>query len=463
MLGLVLVAANLRAAVSSVPEVIVDIRAELGWNDVALGILTTIPVLCMGIFALTVPAVSNRFGRGRTVAMALGVLVFALAIRLWGAVPGVLYLSAFLAGVGIALAAGLVPGIVREQVPGAIGRATGIWSAVLMLGAGIGGALTVPIAIWLDSWTIALAFWAIPAAIALIGWLVIERPSGGHEPAPSATVRLAALPWRNATAWALTMFLALNSVIFYSTVAWLAASYDERGWDQAAGGGLFGVFTVAMVAAAFMLPPLADRLKYRRTLFVVVVLITTVALLLIGLAPEFMTVLALVIGGIGLGGTFALGLVLLSEYAENAAGAARLTAMAFFVSYSLAALGPLLTGVLLQVWDSWPLVYGFLAVVSLVRFRRLVWPWPNQASGASAPTRAPPAALGAPGHVLSAALQVDAALCRAETSAHRAGGRLDFRGGSVHYSLEAPSASSPGLMTESACLRYDLSDQMVSR
>ena len=114
-----------------------------------------------------------------------------------------------------------------------------------------------------------------------------------------------------------------------------------------------------------MLPPLADRLKYRRTLFVVVVLITTVALLLIGLAPEFMTVLALVIGGIGLGGTFALGLVLLSEYAENAAGAARLTAMAFFVSYSLAALGPLLTGVLLQVWDSWPLVYGFLAVVSL--------------------------------------------------------------------------------------------------
>ena len=365
MLGLVLVAANLRAAISSVPEMIVDIRAELGWNDVALGILTTIPVLCMGVFALAVPAVSNRFGRGRTVAIALSILVFALVMRLWGAVPGVLYLSAFFAGAGIALAAGLVPGIVREQVPGAVGRATGIWSAVLMLGAGIGGALTVPIASWLGSWTVALAFWAIPAAIALIGWLVIERPSGGHEPAPSATVRLRSLPWRNSTAWALTMFLALNSVVFYSVVAWLAASYDERGWDQAAGGGLFGIFLVAQVAAAFILPPLADRLKYRRTLFVLVTLIMTVAFLFIGLAPAFMTVLVLIIGGIGLGGTFALGLVLLSEYAENSAGAARLTAMAFFVSYVLAALGPLLTGVLLQVWDSWPLVYGFLAVVSL--------------------------------------------------------------------------------------------------
>ena len=365
MLGLVLVAANLRAAISSVPEVIVEIRAELGWNDVELGALTTIPVLCMGIFALAVPAVSNRFGRDRTVAIALGILVFALLMRLLGAVPGVLYFSAFLAGVGIALAAGLVPGIVREQVPGAVGRATGIWSAALTLGAGIGGALTVPIAIWTHSWTIALAFWAIPALVALIGWIVIERPAGGHERAPSSTVRLRALPWRNKTAWALTMFLALNSVIFYSTVAWLAASYDERGWDQVAGGGLFGLFTVAMVIAALVLPPLADRTRFRRSMYSFVVLISSAALLLIGLAPGFLTAGVLIVGGIGLGGTFALGLVLLSEYCVDAAGAARLTAMAFFVSYALAALGPLLTGVILQVWDSWPLVFEFLAVVGL--------------------------------------------------------------------------------------------------
>lgn len=365
MLGLVLVAANLRAAVSSVPEVIVDIRAELGWNDVALGALTTIPVLCMGVFALAVPAISNLFGRGRTVAIALSILVFSMLMRLWGPVPGVLYLSVFLAGLGIALAAGLVPGIVREQVPGAVGRATGIWSAVLMLGAGVGGALTVPIAIWTGSWTLALAFWAIPATIALVSWIIIERPSGGHERAPSATVRLRALPWRDLTAWALTMFLALNSVIFYSTLAWLAASYDDRGWDQTAGGGLFGLLTVAMITAALILPPLADRLRFRRTLYVLVALISTVALLLIGFVPDFLPALVLIVGGIGLGGTFALGLVLLSEYSEDAAGAARLTAMAFFVSYCLAALGPLLTGVILQVWDSWPLVFGFLATVSL--------------------------------------------------------------------------------------------------
>ncbi|MDA3022560.1 MAG: MFS transporter, partial [Actinomycetota bacterium] len=191
------------------------------------------------------------------------------------------------------------------------------------------------------------------------------RPSGGHEPAPSATVRLRSLPWRSPTAWAVTMLLALNSVIFYSTVAWLAASYGERGWDKAAAGGLFGIFTVSMVAAAFFLPPLADRLKFRRALYVAVVLMSTIALALIGVVPDFWTTGVLIIGGFSLGGTFALGLVLLSEYAENAAGAARLTAMAFFVSYVLAALGPLLTGVLLQVWDSWPLVYGFLAVVSL--------------------------------------------------------------------------------------------------
>lgn len=120
-----------------------------------------------------------------------------------------------------------------------------------------------------------------------------------------------------------------------------------------------------MVAAAFLLPPLADHLLFRRSLYAFVVLVGTAALLLIGLVPNFLPALVLIVGGIGLGGTFALGLVLLSEYSADAVAAARLTAMAFFVSYTLAALGPLLTGVILQLWDSWPLVYGFLAVASL--------------------------------------------------------------------------------------------------
>jgi len=67
--------------------------------------------------------------------------------------------------------------------------------------------------------------------------------------------------------------------------------------------------------------------------------------------------------GIGLGGTFALGIALLSEYSATPADAARLTALTFLVSYILGALGPVLMGILLSAHHSWELVYGILGVL----------------------------------------------------------------------------------------------------
>jgi hypothetical protein len=49
--GLVLVALNLRPALTSVSPVLADIRATLGLSATGAGLLTTLPVLCLGLFA----------------------------------------------------------------------------------------------------------------------------------------------------------------------------------------------------------------------------------------------------------------------------------------------------------------------------------------------------------------------------------------------------------------------------
>ena len=116
------------------------------------GSLTTLPVLLMGVFALVVPVIATRVGRRRTVWLAMLVLTIAMAMRLAALVPGVLHVSAILGGIGIALAAGLVPGIVREQMPDAIGAVTGMWTASMFAGAALAAGLTVPIAMWTGSW-----------------------------------------------------------------------------------------------------------------------------------------------------------------------------------------------------------------------------------------------------------------------------------------------------------------------
>jgi CP family cyanate transporter-like MFS transporter len=362
--ALVLVAVNLRIALTSVPAVVVDIKAATGWNDVTLGVLTTIPVLCMGVFALIVPRLAARVGRRRTVALALIALTIALGSRAFEGLPGLLFISAFLAGIGIALGAGLLPGIVREHLPQSVGAATGIWTAAMMLGAAAGAAFTVPLALFFASWGWALAFWALPAALALAVWLVAERH--GNEGAPSI-VRLRDLPWRHPLAWSLTAYLTLNSIVFYSAIAWLAPSYAERGRDVETSGWIFGLFTVSQVVAALALPHLTERWGGRRSIFVLVALVTTICTLLVGWYPDFLPLVVVTGFGASLGGGFALGLGLLSEYATDAAGAARLTAMAFFVTYTVAAFGPALAGLFMQNVDSWPVVFTAIAAVALAQ------------------------------------------------------------------------------------------------
>jgi CP family cyanate transporter-like MFS transporter len=366
-----LVAVNLRPVISSLPTVAIDIVEVTGWNSATIGVLTTIPVLCMGLFALAVPALAMHFGRKRLVIFALIALTAATLLRAVEAVPELLFLSAFLAGVGIAFAAGLIPGIVREQLPHSIGKANSTWTASLASGAALGGALTVPLALWLGSWSLALALWAVPALIALAFWLFVERKSTAHD-RPTVIVRLRELPWRNKIAWALALNMTCNSIIYYSSLAWIAPSYEARGWTQENAGWLFGLFTISQVVAAFLLAGLAVRINHRRALFVVIIGLASISLFTIAWLPDLAPGLVLLIFGFVLSGSFAMTLGLLSEYSKDSASAARLTAMVFFITYTIAAAGPLIAGTLLDFFDSWSLVFTFLGGAALLQLLTVI-------------------------------------------------------------------------------------------
>ena len=362
--AVVLVALNLRAVLSSLPTLATQIQETTGWSDSTLGILTTIPVLCMGIMALTVPSLIMHFGRKMLVVLALLTLATSMLIRAIESISALLFLSVFLAGIGIALIAGVIPGIVREQLPHKLGQATALWTAAMMTSAALGAALTVPIANWLDSWSLALAFWAIPALLALSFWLYAERAAPSHD-RPTALVKLRTLPWRNKLAWALALNMTVNSVVFYSAVAWIAPSYVDRGYSQENAGWLFGLFASAQVISALLLAGLSLKIKYRRTLFSSAIALTGLALLAVGWYPNFSPWVVMFVFGFFISGTFAMLLGLLSEYSQDAPSAARLTAMGFFITYTVAALGPYLSGLLLDAFDSWQLVFSALAVIAL--------------------------------------------------------------------------------------------------
>ena len=362
----VLVALNLRLALSSLPAVATAIQADTGWNDALIGALTTVPVLTMGVFALGVPALAERVGRRGAVAAALATMAIAMLLRGLGAIALALFISALLAGLAIAILGGLVPGIVREQLAGSMGTATALWTAAMMGGAALGAAATLPLAELLGGWNRALAAWALPAVVGLIAWIALERDAPSHD-RPPTLVRLRDLPWRSPTAWALTGFMTLNSIVFYSALAWIAPSYEERGYSAETAGLFFGIFTGGQVIGALLLPRWSHRSPYRRSLFAATLILCAGALAFIAFAPTLAPPLVLAVFAINLSGGFAMALGLLSEYAHDAAGSARLTAMAFFVTYTVAAFGPFIAGALMDAINSWSLVFTLLAVVTVAQ------------------------------------------------------------------------------------------------
>lgn len=368
LLTVALVALNLRTVLTAIPPLTLDIQGATGWNDTIIGLLTTLPVVIMGVAALIVPWLAQRIGRPQTVWIALAVLVLASASRLAAAIPAVLFLTAFLGGLGIALASGLVPALVREKLPNATGAATGLWTAAMFTGAALAAALTVPIALATGSWQWGLAAWALPAIIALVTWTLVEAPYRRRDTdRAGGAISVRALPWRQPLAWSLTAYLAINSLVFYTALAWIAPSLDERGWTTEEGGLLFGLFTASQIVAALLMPWLVQRLPGRRLVWTATVFVTSACLVSLAYTPGFLTILVLFLFGFTNAGGFTIGLSMLSEFSPDAPSAARLTAMAFAVTYLLAAIGPTLAGALLDAAGSWSLVYVVLAVIGLLQ------------------------------------------------------------------------------------------------
>jgi CP family cyanate transporter-like MFS transporter len=375
LVGLLLVALNLRPAISSVPPVLETIRQDLGLGRAFLGLLTTIPVLCMSIFALVAPKISGRIGAERAVLWAVVLIGAAVAGRLAAGQPGVLFGTTLLAGVGIAVAQSILPAVVKGWFPDRAALVTGLYTVGITGGLALAALATVPIERTLGGfWPGALAAWSLLAAVAAVFWLPltsraqsVPRPEGAHE--------RTRLPWRSGRAWSVALFFGAESCLFFSSLTWVAPLYVDRGLDEGHAGLLLAVFALVRVPSAFLFPALADRTGDRRPWLALTLILATFGFCAAGLVPLAAPLVWVVVLGLGVGGLFPLALTLPLDYSANAEEAGRLTAMTFFVGYVGAAVGPVAVGALRDATGGYAVPFVALAalgvgmLVASLRFR----------------------------------------------------------------------------------------------
>jgi CP family cyanate transporter-like MFS transporter len=341
---IVLVALNLRPAIAAVPPLLDAIRAQLGLSGAAAGLLTALPVVCMGLFAPTGAVVARRIGRERALAAALVLVALGSLLRgVSGLLP--LYAGSTLAGIGIAIGGTLLPGLVKAWFPDRAGAATGLYTAGLVGGAMVGAAASVPLYGALgERWTLALAVWATPAVVALLVWWPTTRSAHGGPVASRGP-----LPWRSRTAWLITLYLGGQSLLFYTELTWLSPMYVDRGWSARDAGLLLALFSLTQIPTALGVPMLADRTGDRRPWIAGCMLTNITMLLLLGLVPLAAPWVWTGVLGLAAGGQLALGLTLLVDLAPTPVDSARLSGMALGVGFLVASTGPVLAGALHDV------------------------------------------------------------------------------------------------------------------
>ena len=344
-IALVAAAANLRLAIAAVPPLAQLIVTDLHLSNAQAGALTTLPVLCMGLFAPVAHWLSTRFGAAPAVLAALACLTLGSLVRVGGAHLLALYGGTLLAGVGIAVAGTLLPRLVKTLFrPERVGLVTGLYMVSMMTGAAGSSAVAVPLAERLGSWQGSLASWSLIGFLGLLAWAPLARSEWANRAEVTSGGSSWRLPLRHPTAWLVAGYLATQSWAFYSCLAWISPSYVQLGWDRTDAGYLLSVFSATQIVSGLLAPILTDRVHDLRLLLLPAAGFGTAGLLGLLLAPTAAPWVWVGVIGIGQGAAFALALVLLVRYAATPTASGGLSAMGFLVGYGIASFGPVTMG-----------------------------------------------------------------------------------------------------------------------
>ncbi|MDL9944863.1 MFS transporter [Gordonia sp. ABSL11-1] len=352
-----LVAANLRPPVVSVAPLIDDIMGDLVVTSAIAGLLTTLPVLFFGLSAPFAPRIAARFGIERTVFVSLIVLILGMALR-FVPHPISLFAGSAVIGAAIGICNVVLPALIKRDFAHRSGLMTGLYSMTLSGGAAVAAALTVPIDERLDgNWRLTLTTWAVLAVVAMVVW--VPQLTRVHRIAVSSgTVSLRG----NRIAWAITVFMGTQSLVFYTFGAWLPQYLLDHGRSDAQAGTILAIGQVVALLASLVIPIVAGRFADQRVITLIVVAVCAIGFIGLVSTDQVVTLWVMLIM-FGPGASISLALLFMVLRSPSTRVTGQVSGMAQSIGYVVAAIGPIVIGALHDATGSWTLAMGVLGLV----------------------------------------------------------------------------------------------------
>ena len=365
IIGIIAVAAMLRAPLTAVGPVINEIRDDLMITNTVAGLLTTIPLLTFAAVSPFVSKAVEKFTMPVTLFYAIMLLVASLYIRTFGSLEWFV-IGTILLGVAISVGNVILPSYAKWKFPLQMGFVTAIYSSTMNLTAGLGSGASVPLAEMSGlGYKLSLTIWIVIAIVALITWIPQLRGVKGMQ---SAGDNVSGAPKRkmrqSKMAWAIAIMFALQSTTFYTNVAWLPSILMDKGFSPETAGYFFMFCQFAQLPMTFLFPILASKVDSQRVIVMFITGLMLTGYLLLFAESFGLLVISMIFIGFGTGAAFSTCMLLFSLKASTDSGSISLSGFGQSIGYLLAAIGPFLIGYLYDVTDSWtPALFLYLLIV----------------------------------------------------------------------------------------------------
>ena len=361
--GILMIATTLRVTFTGAAPLLETIRSDYGLSTAQTGLLTTLPLLAFALVSPLAAGIAGRVGMERSLFAAMLLICAGIALR---SLPSaaLLFAGTAIIGCGIALGNVLLPGLIKHDFSQHVARLTGAYSLTMGAAAALGSALVVPLALHGFGWRGALLMLMLFPLLAFLIWLPQWRTTRSANLSSSRALHERGI-WRSPLAWQVTLFLGLNSLIYYVIIGWLPTILISHGYSEAQAGSLHGLLQLATAAPGLAIPLILHRFNDQLWIAALVSLLCAVGAAGLWFVPGQAVIWTLLFG-FGSGATMILGLTFIGLRASSAHQAAALSGMARSVGYLLAACGPPVMGKLHDASGSWYLPLSGVTVLAII-------------------------------------------------------------------------------------------------
>lgn len=361
--GILMIATTLRVTFTGAAPLLETIRSDYGLSTAQTGLLTTLPLLAFALVSPLAAGIARRFGMERSLFAAMLLICAGIALR---SLPSatLLFAGTAIIGCGIALGNVLLPGLIKRDFSQHVARLTGAYSLTMGAAAALGSALVVPLALHGFGWRGALLMLMLFPLLAFLIWLPQWRTTRSANLSSSRALHERGI-WRSPLAWQVTLFLGLNSLIYYVIIGWLPTILISHGYSEAQAGSRHGLLQLATAAPGLAIPLILHRFNDQRWIAALVSLLCALGAAGLWFVPGQAVIWTLLFG-FGSGATMILGLTFIGLRASSAHQAAALSGMAQSVGYLLAACGPPVMGKLHDASGSWYLPLSGVTVLAII-------------------------------------------------------------------------------------------------